>query len=208
MLRSSHTVRRFLTTSVVGCALWARSLAAQEAHGAADRVPSFLVAGRLGAGLGLNQGGFNTRVDGAYRLVPSVLVGASFEMPITSGRLDGDACGDAGVECVNWYYLVGARTEFQPWADSIVGPWLGAELGVLAPVGYNSKSLIPALGADAGVEVRPIRAVGIGAYLSTTFLTADPYVYDPYPRYQDGMHLELGSVGLRVAGRFDLSSGE
>jgi len=202
----SNTCCGVLTTGVVAGLLWAAPVAAQESNPGADEAPQVFVAGRVGAGVGLNLGGFFARLEAGYRLAPSLVVGASIETPIAANLSDGDFCADAGVGCVTRYFLGGVRAEFQPWADSVVAPWVGAEIGGIALIGYNAKPALPALSADAGIEVRPIRSLGIGAYVSTTFLTTDPYIYDPYPENRDGLHLELGSVGLRVAGRFDVTS--
>jgi hypothetical protein len=172
----------------------------------APLAPKVLVAGSVAVAAGLNLFGVSTRFEGGYRAYDGLLLGAYFEIPITADRSDGDNCADAGVECVNRYFLGGARVMIEPYPTGVFTPWFAGSAGVVALEGANAKPLLPAFGLDLGFEFRIVRAFGVGPYLSTTFVTADPYVYDPGDYGGSGFHSELWSLGLRFAGRLDAGS--
>lgn len=209
----NHNWRRLLTagvvvahTSVVGAASAAPSPSQSDSGTTSTertdgdaRTHRLMLGARLGVDIGLNQAGFLTEFDGGYRVTPEVVVGAALQTPISSGRLDGDACADAGVACIQGFVAMGPRVELQPWADAIIGPWVGGQIGVLLLHDYNAKSTVGYAAADVGVEVRPITGLGIGAYVGLSRTLTSPYVSNP-SGYRDDSG--IGSAGLRLAGRF------
>jgi hypothetical protein len=134
--------------------------------------------------------------------VPFLLLGLFVEHPLLHAQSD-DYCADGGI-CTPDYFAFGPRAEFQPFPDWVVGPWLGAELGVALLNGPNpNPSIAPLRDAvgettvDLGVEVRLPKTWTIGVYLADKIFLAGPYDNDSL-----NDRTKLISVGLRVAARF------
>ncbi len=168
-------------------------------------VPRAQIDGRLALAVAVDNSIYAlTQVDATYRILPFLLVGGYVEHPFVLTVNDDEFCGNGGVCPVN-YFAFGPRVELQPFPESIVGPWLGASLGLALLDGLAAK-VAAALETtfDVGVEIRPVKALAIGPYLATKVFLTDPYKIEPEnpsPEYNGVVSLGVVSLGVRAAVR-------
>lgn len=164
-------------------------------------LPRYQLVGRMGLGLAFNGAYVLWELDGDYRLLPALLVGASVETVIAHRIAgSGDACAEYTIpNCDPYFAAIGPHIEFQPFAESVIAPWAGAGVNMTSLSGRNVRAVALGTTLDVGVELRPTRDLAIGAYAKAMRFLTDPYQADP----ERGSHITDGlSLGLRVAGRF------
>jgi hypothetical protein len=175
----------------------------RETDVATDRgspLPRYQLDARGAFGTGLSGFYALGQVGAAYRALPALLVGASIEHVFASNQ-GNDSCYEAGYSCPADFFAFGPRVELQPLPTWVVGPWIGAELGLMvfegphvSRVDFRSTALEGTL--DVGLEVRPWSALAIGVYAA-----GKQCLTDPYSPAADQNETYLLSAGLRVAGR-------
>ena len=118
-------------------------------------VPRMQIDGRLALGAGLENAYFLAQVDATYRILPFLLIGGYVEDAGAGASLtDNEFCGGGPCPASPSYFAFGPRVELQPLPKWIVGPWLGAELGVALLDGCRDST--------CGMTVKP-------AAIETTF---------------------------------------
>lgn len=171
------------------------------ASAALARPPRYQLVARMGVGLAFNGAYLLGELDGDYRLLPALLVGASFETVIAHRIAgSGDACAEYTIpDCDPYFAAIGPHIEFQPFAESVVSPWAGAGVNMTSLSGPNVREVALGTTLDVGVDLCPTRDSAIGAYAKAMWFLTDPYQVDPErgSGFLDGL-----SLGLRVAGRF------
>lgn len=197
----SHRGQRHLGAAALVSVVLATLAGSSLAEGDAA-LPRYQIDGRIAFGIGLQSIGFLAQMDAAYRVLPFLLVGGYIEHPVLWGALGyNDVPCPYERSCPATYWAFGPRVELQPpgW---IVAPWIGAGLGLDILEGSYSNTIKPAAletTVDAGIEVRPSRVWGIGAYIAWKVLLTDPNEVDSNYGYSTPT---VKSLGLRIAGRF------
>jgi len=201
LLRGSRFAPVALLLVVLGIARVARGAEPIPPPEPSQSIPSrplrFQASGRLGVGAGFAHGFYTSlRLDGTYRVLPGVLVGAAFQSE--QGSANDDYCADAGL-CAPSYFGVGPRVEFEPLPEWWVSPWLGADVAIDTFFGSNYERFGLDTTWDLGVEFRPSRGFALGPCLAETFFITMPYRNPPPPSVYDVRHTTF--FELRLAGR-------
>lgn len=141
----------------------------------------------VGGGAGPDAGYAFAGLDAGYRLVPELAVGGYAAKTLATFAMSDESCG--GSTCPGFSRL-GARAELHLVPGFLIDPWVALGGGPRFVEGSARAELL----VSAGLDVRPLRALALGAFVGLS------------PSSETGPKGGTTDVGLRVTLSFDATT--